>query len=672
MINNNEFIVDTLEIEEKVKEEMQHWRNEVISSLQRKFQIALYQNDWFLRDLDGENPPEETEFGVPYNFRRNKYSDIIEKKLREINCEIPLYIPRKFSESSLKFLNSIDYINNRSKFNYNYAENYHYDTNKKDVNISLYNPIWNDGYEKYYQSSTGEEYDLELDDAEFNFEREYFHEDYDDYDIEKINRIDTNYDKEEDDDEFGYNNDRHQLASNIIFGRKQEFNKFFEGISDVQRNIEFNESGDIVHLGIHGISHENILNCSIIVPDTVRSIDIDIFTPVDIVKHWLEFINQVENVRFFGVLTHLHGKEDDLIYYIQNGFENFQKVLELIENRSDLFKTTSCLTWDLSYIECLLWVSNRKSVLDEGRALIEKGLEKTLLVFGKINRLERLTIIKTSKIPETISLLTKLKILDASGGKIKYLPGSFGNLVNLERINLKKNKLENLPESFGNLINLETLNLEENELESLSESFGNLKNLRSFKLSIKKGEFNKELTLPVSFGNLKNLQVLKIDAPNLQSLPDSFGNLIGLKHLNMTCRGLTALPDSFGNLISLMHLYIICDGLTALPDSFGNLKKLQNLELYVPKLQSLPASFGKLINLEELKLIALKLNDFSNSIKNMLNLQRLILSRNQFLTLPKNIEKFTNLQELDLSNNKLQSIPINIIEFLSSELIILS
>ena len=92
------------------------------------------------------------------------------------------------------------------------------------------------------------------------------------------------------------------------------------------------------------------------------------------------------------------------------------------------------------------------------------------------------TKFKLQLIPEQISSLHFLEILDLNNNNIENIPNSIGALDNLKYLNLSNNNIRALPDSIGSLISLEYLNLSGNNISELPKSFTKLKSLKSLKL----------------------------------------------------------------------------------------------------------------------------------------------------------------------------------------------
>ncbi len=105
-----------------------------------------------------------------------------------------------------------------------------------------------------------------------------------------------------------------------------------------------------------------------------------------------------------------------------NTKERMNVLLE-IEKHTGTIPRVSSISWDTFGVK----LENNRVV---GLGLYECGL-KTL--------------------PESITKLTSLKVLDLQGNSITTLPESIGNLKSLEYLNLMSNDLSTLPESIKTL-----------------------------------------------------------------------------------------------------------------------------------------------------------------------------------------------------------------------------
>lgn len=86
------------------------------------------------------------------------------------------------------------------------------------------------------------------------------------------------------------------------------------------------------------------------------------------------------------------------------------------------------------------------------------------------------------EIPNEISELTHITVLDISNNRLKKIPSQIGELTNLKILDLRNNCLTELPHEIGLLKNLETLHLEGNSLIQLPIEIINLSSLKKIYL----------------------------------------------------------------------------------------------------------------------------------------------------------------------------------------------
>lgn len=163
-------------------------------------------------------------------------------------------------------------------------------------------------------------------------------------------------------------------------------------------------------------------------------------------------------------------------------------------------------------------------------------------------------------LPESLGLLRRLKILDASDCRLAKLPAGLFSLPELHTLNLSENPLATLPDSLGRLRALRTLDLSRCRIRGLPKTVGDLAALKSLRAH---GLF--------------------------ESVPEEIGGLRALRVLDLGQR-VRRLPESLGNLEALEDLRVGCD-VRSLPLSVGGLKRLKKLKLEGPFF-SLPEGLG--------------------------------------------------------------------------------
>lgn len=146
---------------------------------------------------------------------------------------------------------------------------------------------------------------------------------------------------------------------------------------------------------------------------------------------------------------------------------------------------------------------------------------------------------KLSRIPESIFLLEKLKILDLSSNNIGKLPETINNLKNLHELRITKNKLQKLPSSLGDITSLKIIDVSYNRITVLPASIGNLKSLRYMNVA-----FNSLVTIPDTIVNLDLLEEIDLSNNNLVMFPENLMNLKKLRSINTQKNKIEMLPDA--------------------------------------------------------------------------------------------------------------------------------
>ena len=124
---------------------------------------------------------------------------------------------------------------------------------------------------------------------------------------------------------------------------------------------------------------------------------------------------------------------------------------------------------------------------------------------------------KLTMLPDSIGFeLINLKKLSVNSNKLIFLPQSITHLTSLRVLDARLNCLRSLPEDLENFIQLEVLNISQNfqYLENLPYSVGLLVSLVELDVS-----YNKIISLPDSLGCMKKLQKLCVEGNPLVSPP---------------------------------------------------------------------------------------------------------------------------------------------------------
>jgi Leucine-rich repeat (LRR) protein len=271
-------------------------------------------------------------------------------------------------------------------------------------------------------------------------------------------------------------------------------------------------------------------------------------------------------------------------------------------------------------------------------------------------------------LPNNISLLRRLKVLDLNGNKLNELPEGLAGMPLLEFINLHNNpyidldnaakilsklaslkkvkisgcKLVNLGENLAQLSQIEVLDLSHNSIEALPTNIGTMVKLKVIDLA-KNSKLNSRQIFSALLP-IPHLEELDLSDCNLTELGAEIGTMVRLKKLILTNNPIKKVQTEIGNLTLLEELYLGAgisqkevSPLAELPTSLGNCKNLRKLDLRMCQLTSLPASFSQLGNLSYID-----------------------LSWNKFTAFPSVFRSISSVNYLDLSYNKINEFPSDI------------
>ncbi|GAB1422628.1 hypothetical protein MASR2M15_28650 [Anaerolineales bacterium] len=202
-------------------------------------------------------------------------------------------------------------------------------------------------------------------------------------------------------------------------------------------------------------------------------------------------------------------------------------------------------------------------------------------------------------IPDSISLLSQLSVLDLSQNAISGLGNGMGALSGLKVLNLAQTGLSGgFPTGILSLSALETLDLSQNGLNgSLPNTLGGLSSLKQVKLdhNLFTG------VIPDSIGNLSGLTVLDLSNNGLNgNLPVSMNTLTALTYLNLSHNQLAGpIPANLNNLVELYLNHNLLSG--TIPNGLMSATGLVHLRLENNRLSgNLPATIGNLSALKSL------------------------------------------------------------------------
>ncbi|XP_043479652.1 ras suppressor protein 1 [Leptopilina heterotoma] len=201
-------------------------------------------------------------------------------------------------------------------------------------------------------------------------------------------------------------------------------------------------------------------------------------------------------------------------------------------------------------------MAKAKKVLDEAREiqnpeldLADKGISSFDEMPGLFNmqNITRVTLShnKLQAVPQAISYLVNLEILNLFNNHIMELPMTLSQLPKLRILNIGMNRLNELPRGFGAFPVLEVLDLTYNNLNErkLPGNFFMMDTLRALYLADNDFEH-----LSPDIKQLRNLQILVLRDNDLIELPKEIGELSRLRELHIQGNRLTVLPPEIGNL----------------------------------------------------------------------------------------------------------------------------
>ena len=279
----------------------------------------------------------------------------------------------------------------------------------------------------------------------------------------------------------------------------------------------------------------------------------------------------------------------------------------------------------------------------------------------KVLRLNECRLKNVSKDPgltETIAVITQLSSLeelDLSWNSIKRLPKGFSNLKQLKKLTLSNCSLTEIGADITQLSSLEELDLSYNPVEILPEGFSNLKQLR--KLSLASCRLTNHTDIGTDITQLTSLEELDLAWNAIKRLPEGFSNLNQLRRLNLRDCGLAKIGTDITKLTSLEELDLSWNPIKSLPEGFSILNQLRRLNLRDCGLTKISTDITKLTSLEELDLAWNPIKRLPESFSNLKQLRHLRLSSCGLTEIGTGITQLTSLEELDLSRIPIKRLP---------------
>ncbi len=228
------------------------------------------------------------------------------------------------------------------------------------------------------------------------------------------------------------------------------------------------------------------------------------------------------------------------------------------------------------------------------------------------------------RIPETISLLSKLKYLNLNSNPFTYLPDSIGKLTKLKTFLIEKNVIKKLPDFWENLTSLKKLSLEQSsELKSIPKSLLKLINKNFILKYIIEGLSPNEapvlglleILLGTKIKNIDNYSETDYNIEPYYKINEQ-GHIIEISNC-MSRHRLSIFPKQICYLKYLKEINFCNNEIKYIPDEIGNLKNLESLNLAMNIIKNVPESMSFLTSLNNLAVdeeIALKVPKSLKSI----------------------------------------------------------
>nr|CAD7576306.1 unnamed protein product [Timema californicum] len=229
------------------------------------------------------------------------------------------------------------------------------------------------------------------------------------------------------------------------------------------------------------VSHNKLQVFNEVLKCAEKLITLDLsYNDLKIIPKWL-FTDHCIFLRDL-IISHNHHMTEDCSK--QEIFDTGAKYV--FKKNLKILKASNCnvTTPSLKFLEGLQGLE----VLDMSNDLnkfLNSKLPKNMLWEIQVNTLNWSVLLKELwlsnvglvSVPEDLTRLTSLEVLDLSYNELNWLPDSFCRLKTLKKCKLSKNELAYLPAECGQLEELQEFNLDGNKLCSLPGSFANLTKL---------------------------------------------------------------------------------------------------------------------------------------------------------------------------------------------------
>ena len=303
-----------------------------------------------------------------------------------------------------------------------------------------------------------------------------------------------------------------------------------------------------------------------------------------------------------------------------------------------------------------------------------------------------------TSVPESVSQLTEVEVLDLSGNPIRTLPQQLCNFQNLKTLKLSRCNLIEIESVIIPLTSLEELDLSQNEIETLPQDLSKLKHLKTLRLELcgltevwpsitqltsleELGLSHNEIqTLPQDLSKLKHLRTLRLKYCGLTEVWSAITRLPSLEELDLSGNKVKTVPQDLSKLKHLRILRLEKCRLTEVWPAITQLTCLEELDLSQNEIETLPQDLSRMKHLKTLRLAECGLTEVWPAITQLTSLEELDLSWNEFKTVPQDLSKLkhlktltlyccrltevwpaitqlTCLEELDLAQNEIETLP---------------
>ena len=285
----------------------------------------------------------------------------------------------------------------------------------------------------------------------------------------------------------------------------------------------------------------------------------------------------------------------------------------------------------------------------------------TYEIFNEISKLSHLRELKLigcnlTDIPDSISNLVYLEILDIQDWSLEKLPLVITKLYSLKTLSIRGNQyLKTLPDELANLTELEMLDISDTGFEVIPNVLSSLEKLKILKLSY---TYAKNYSILKKIETLEELYLFNNVNPELIS---QISVLKNLKILSLACNSeypdpdyyLENFPDKLFDLINLEKLDLSNNRISSLPSEVKKLNKLKEIDFQGNNFNLFPVQLLELINLEKIDFSNNNLSDLPSGINKLKSLFSINLAGNGFTQFPRRICELDNLEKINLSQNPL-------------------